>query len=259
MQDRSTALLTALRAVIDAPDVQSARVYVVQALGLWGIEAAYFLAPLSNDPRVGRLFSTIGVPRLWERHYRARLHQFDPLPRLAMQRSMAFAWPDDIDEDELTEQEKRYLALAAKYGMGSGIATVAYGPKGRMGFLGAVWSQPAPPSDEVLLAVQQIGQVSFLRYCEILREDIDVPPMSNRELEVLEWMCRGKSNPVIAEILGVSRSSVDTYIRRIFTKLDVTDRTAACMRAYSLGLIIADDIAPDADSANRLIPRPSQG
>lgn len=55
-------------------------------------------------------------------------------------------------------------------------------------------------------------------------------------------MCRGKSNPVIGEILGLSRSSVDTYIRRIFAKLHVSDRTAACVRAYSLGYASSDEV-----------------
>ena len=68
-----------------------------------------------------------------------------------------------------------------------------------------------------------------------------VPALSNRELDVMTWMCAGKSNPVIAQLLGISRSSVDVYAMRIFQKLGVSDRTEACLRAFSLGLTVTRD------------------
>lgn len=252
MPNDRKAMLAALHAIGEAPDVWAGREALMHALRLLGIDAGYFVAPLTTDPRVGRVLLSMGMSRVWERHYRARLRLIDPLPRIALERPLAFAWPRDIDMDELSESERRYLAIAAQHGLAAGIATIGYGPNGRTGFFSAIWPKAETPSDEVLMAVHQIGQVSFLRYCQILRDDFDVPPLSNRELEVLEWMCRGKSNPVIAEIVGVSRSSIDTYIRRIFAKLDVTDRTAACMRAHSRGLIVTDEIEQRVERAKRL-------
>lgn len=234
--------MAALAEVRDAPDVVSVRTEVMHALSLCGIEAAYFLAPLTPDPRVGRVMTNIGVSRIWERHYRARLYLCDPLPGIALQRAGAFVWPSGIDLDKLEPSERRYLEIAAKHGLGAGVGTACFGPNGRAGFLGAPWPHEQPPSADVVLAVNQIAQVSFLRYCQLFREAIDVQSLSNRELEVLTWMCRGKSNPVMAEILGVSRSSIDAYIRRIFAKLDVTDRTAACVRAHTLGLTVTEEV-----------------
>ena len=52
-----------------------------------------------------------------------------------------------------------------------------------------------------------------------------------------DGMGEGKSNAMIAEILGITKNSVDSYVKRIFSKLDVSDRTAAAARAVSLGLI----------------------
>ena len=238
----SGALVAALTEVRAAPDVVSVRTEVMHGLSLCGIDAAYFLAPLTPDPRVGRVMTNMGMSRIWERHYRARLYLCDPLPGIALQRAGSFAWPYGIDLETLKPQEQRYHQIAAKHGLAAGIGTACYGPNGRAGFLGAPWPHEQPPSGEVVLAVNQIAQVSFLRYCQLFREAIDVQPLSNRELEVVKWMCRGKSNPVIAEIIGVSRSSVDAYIRRIFAKLDVTDRTAACVRAHTLGLTVTDEV-----------------
>ncbi|WP_156170072.1 helix-turn-helix transcriptional regulator [Aurantiacibacter luteus] len=236
------AMMAALGAIRAAPDVVPLRAAVMKALALHGIEACFFLAPLVDNPRVGRIVTNMGVSRIWERQYRTRLRLIDPLPRLAMARVSAFVWLWDIELAALDPAERRYLQIAARHGMARGIGSVCYGPNGRAGFLGAIWPRKENPSDEVVLSVQQIGQVSFQRYCRIVREEFAVEPLSNRELEVLDWMCRGKSNPVIALILGVSRSTVDTYVRRIFAKFDVTDRVAACMRAHSLGLTVTDEV-----------------
>jgi DNA-binding CsgD family transcriptional regulator len=56
-------------------------------------------------------------------------------------------------------------------------------------------------------------------------------------LDVIRWIGEGKSNAVIAEILGISKNSVDSYVKRIFAKLGVSDRTTAAVRAVALGLI----------------------
>ena len=61
--------------------------------------------------------------------------------------------------------------------------------------------------------------------------------LSPRELELLRWIARGKSNTSIAQIMGVSRHTVDTIMRRLFGKLDVTDRTRAAVRGLAFGLI----------------------
>ena len=64
-------------------------------------------------------------------------------------------------------------------------------------------------------------------------------PLSGREMEILDWVARGKSNSVIAEILNLSAGTVDTYLRRIYDKLDVSDRTSAAVRGVGMGLIAA--------------------
>jgi len=65
--------------------------------------------------------------------------------------------------------------------------------------------------------------------------------LSKRELAVLRWIARGKSNADIADILDISRNSVDTYTRRIFKKLEVHDRISAVMKALREGNIDAQD------------------
>ena len=60
--------------------------------------------------------------------------------------------------------------------------------------------------------------------------------LSPRELEVLEKLVAGLSNPQIAEALFISRATVKRHVSNIFTKLAVGNRTEA------VALAIKDDI-----------------
>lgn len=216
---------------------------VVASLRLFGIRSAYFLAPLTRDVRAGRVVTVYNLPWVWEKQYRAGLYTVDPLPLIAMDRLEAFYWPDVLEEVEIDRRQARYIAIARQYGLGRGIGVACFGPDGRSGFLGAVLPPEVPaPSTLTLMRMHSLGQISFHAYCRLIRREAGgVPSLSNRELEVLHWIGRGKSNSVIAEILGISASSVDVYVRRIFGKLDVTDRTTASVKAMSMGLIVSDD------------------
>ena len=64
-----------------------------------------------------------------------------------------------------------------------------------------------------------------------------VNPLSPRELDVLRLLDSELSGPDIARRLYVSVNTLRTHTKRIFTKLDVTNRGAAVRRAHQLGLL----------------------
>ncbi|GAB3278099.1 LuxR C-terminal-related transcriptional regulator [Parasphingorhabdus pacifica] len=57
--------------------------------------------------------------------------------------------------------------------------------------------------------------------------------LTRREREVLEHLVRGSSNRQIARSLGISERTVKNHLHGIFTKLDVTDRTSAAVKALT--------------------------
>ena len=62
-------------------------------------------------------------------------------------------------------------------------------------------------------------------------------PLSDRELQVLRLLDSELTGPEIARELFVSHNTVRTHTKHIFTKLDVTNRRAAVLRARERGLI----------------------
>jgi LuxR family transcriptional regulator len=82
-------------------------------------------------------------------------------------------------------------------------------------------------------------QVAHLAFSRLLRNNPTngSHALSGKELEVLKWSADGKSAQDIADILNVSKSTVDFHIKNSVTKLQVSNKTAAVVRAALLGLL----------------------
>ena len=136
--------------------------------------------------------------------------------------------------------------------LGNGVGIPVYGPNGRdgqcgLGFVPGVRRlRPA-----VLREFQWVCQLAHLRYCALLIPTLGpAPRLSEREVEVLGWVARGKSNSLIGDILGISAHTVDAHMRRICLKLGVSDRISAAVRGIGVGLIHAP-ARGDARTASR--------
>lgn len=62
------------------------------------------------------------------------------------------------------------------------------------------------------------------------------PELTPRERNVLELVAQGRRNAAIAAALGMAPKTVANHLSSIFTKLQVTDRSAAIIRARDEGL-----------------------
>ena len=72
---------------------------------------------------------------------------------------------------------------------------------------------------------------------ETLKSETLIEPLSPRELEVIQLIATGASNPEISQELFISVNTVKKHITNIFGKLGATSRTQAVARARQLGLV----------------------
>jgi LuxR family maltose regulon positive regulatory protein len=68
-------------------------------------------------------------------------------------------------------------------------------------------------------------------------ESIMVEPLSERELEVLQLIAEGLTNPEIASRLFLALNTVKAHTRNIYGKLDAHSRTQAVAKARALGVL----------------------
>ena len=193
---------------------------------------------VDHDPQV--TIATHGIPEDWVRHYRdEKLYEIDPIPRRALRQTKPFRWSSVRESPNLSDRERAILDEIDRAALGDGFAVPVFGPHGRNGYVGLGFDRK--PMDLELgevMELQWAAQLAHQRYCDMLRAERHPPiTLSERERQVLEWVVRGKSNSVIAEILEVSPHTVDTYLRRVFVKLGVADRVTAALRGLAIGAV----------------------
>ena len=66
---------------------------------------------------------------------------------------------------------------------------------------------------------------------------VQIESLTPREVEVLRLLSQGQTNPQIAQNLLVSRGTVKIHVQHIISKLGVSDRTQAAVRAIEAGLL----------------------
>lgn len=79
----------------------------------------------------------------------------------------------------------------------------------------------------------------------LLREvkEPDAPqPLTDREMDVLRLISKGKANKEIARELAIGQQTVKTYVSSILSKLGVQSRTQAALYGVQSGLIRAADL-----------------
>jgi DNA-binding NarL/FixJ family response regulator len=108
----------------------------------------------------------------------------------------------------------------------------------------------APPED-LIQAVRVIAEGNALLAPSVTRRIIHefaqrtprkdlkdkLSSLTEREVEVLRLIARGRTNSEIAVELFVGETTVKTHISNLFTKLDFRDRVQAVVYAYESGLI----------------------
>ncbi len=133
----------------------------------------------------------------------------------------------------------KVLALTMEEDDNSVIQMLQYGVKGYL--------LKSIGSEELLNALQQVVKYGYY-YTPIITGNIHkqiekkissspVPELSEREKELLQYLCTEMSYAEVAKSIFLSESTVDTYRARLFEKFEVKNRIGLVLKAVNLGII----------------------
>jgi DNA-binding CsgD family transcriptional regulator len=183
-----------------------------------------------------------GFPQAFvDRFYAEELFRGNPVVAHALKTTKPIFWKDAGRLADLSPENRAFMRELQSVLPGEGLLIQVFGPLQRNGTVNIGFGEVAPRHEpSKVREIQLAAQSGHLHYCELVPVDPDRDKvLTAREREVLEWISKGKSNSVIAEILGISVHTVDTHVRRIFRKLEVNDRTTAAVKGLGAGLLQA--------------------
>ncbi len=96
------------------------------------------------------------------------------------------------------------------------------------------------PEDELIATIRAVHEGKGTlpqRLAQRLAARRQRPDLSQRELDVLQQLAKGRTNKEIAAHLFISEDTVKSHIKGLFSKLDVKDRTDAVITALRHGIV----------------------
>jgi DNA-binding NarL/FixJ family response regulator len=96
------------------------------------------------------------------------------------------------------------------------------------------------PVDELAVMIRAVHagkEVLPNKVAERLAARRQRPDLSQRELEVLQLLTKGRSNKEMAASLFVTEDTIKAHLKSLFSKLKVKDRTEAAISAIRQGIV----------------------
>jgi len=206
------------------------------------VRYSYHFTPLfdaPNSPRTAVIAE--GYDPEWLALYEtAEFRGKDPIPERTMMHGAMLTWLQAMHIGPNTVENTEYFTAMREYGLVHGFGLPLFGPRGRNAYSSFDFDMPVSEVAPVTLGlVRSVPQAAHQRVCVLLEATRERPELSEREGEVMQWVAQGKSLSSIATILGLSRDTVKTYTKRIYAKLEASDRVGATVKALKLGLVKA--------------------
>ncbi len=186
-------------------------------------------------------------PDDWMSYYKANGYErIDPVPRYGCATSHPFTWETVIQTCKLGREEKKVMNEARDAKLLDGLAIPLCGPNGELAGVGMASSTGGVRPDANLLGkIHLLSHQFHVAYTERMKKKdhaafggLGHVRLSAREKEILLWAAEGKSDSVIADIIGVSHATIRFHMNNIFKKLQANERTLATVKAIRLGLIL---------------------
>lgn len=236
------AMEQVLKRIADARSLPILWRDMARFLGQQGFRAVGYYLMRQGSSQVATSPIQVGYSRKEVDAYLASdFRRLDIVHRVVLAHGLPMRWSTIWRNTETSAEERGFQSAMIEAGFREGLAIPLYGPNMRNATVNlSHMSDTVDLGHEAVALVHFVAQAAHLRICAMFAEEASADRhLSTREKEILDWVARGKSNGVIADILEISPGTVDTYMRRIYEKLEVSDRTSAAVKGVGMGLIAA--------------------
>ena len=169
----------------------------------------------------------------------------DPTIRFLPMAMGGYSWNSTLKhfaKDPNYNKMRRMLEESRRFGMTDGYVFPVYGRHGLKGSLTIGGSVELEFSPLEIVLFEQVAKIMFLnllRFAGNMKEEEFAPAeITQRELEILNYLADGYTSHEIGRILSISNHTVDWHMNSIQDKLGARNRQHAVARALRSGLVI---------------------
>ena len=249
-------LQSAIEAIQNAHSQEEAFGRFCEFIRYCGYEKAGF-SLMTDHPSVGLEalhWQSSSFPDDWMTHYKERdFHTIDPVFQLILSKPGAFFWSQAIPaltriprfEAQSMDNSRDMMREAGDAGLADGIGVSIVNAWGEVAGFGISRSHSDGDQDVRSLAnIYLLSSVFHEKYLSFY-ETRELPSLTEREKDVLNWSASGKTDWEIAEITGISRATVRFHLNNIFRKMGVNNKMSATINAVRRKLIVPDAVRPN--------------
>jgi LuxR family transcriptional regulator, quorum-sensing system regulator CinR len=199
----------------------------------------YHSSKLGASPSVDP-YIRLTYPATWiKRYLQMGYVDIDPVLREGFLRTLPFDWSEVKIQSPV---EMSFLTDALAHGVGPhGLSIPVQSKHGHRALFSISFSR----SEEEWLIFRKTMQPVLIDIAHRLHRRVisevfgeDRPHLTNRELECLRWVARGKDTSEIAVILNISPHTARYYLKSARYKLDCVTSAQTVSKAVKLGLLI---------------------
>jgi len=162
----------------------------------------------------------------------------DPVLRASERTNAGFLWSDIAKLITLTDRDHAYMRTASELGLAEGFTVPYHIPGETLGSCHFAVSKPGTLPHGHLAAAQSLGAFGFEAARRLLcsRDDhanllAKRVPLTQRQRDCVVEVARGKSDTVIAQLLGLRPRTVNEYIESAKRRYLVATRQQLIVRA----------------------------
>jgi LuxR family quorum-sensing transcriptional regulator LasR len=190
------------------------------------------------------IYLTNSDPNWVQRYVEKDYSSSDPIVLDCLETLLPIRWTETYRANSRSARESEMMADAWEHGLRRGLTVPVHGPGGELGIL----SLYSDLSDSDFLRVTDCTQNELHLFAHHahsaiqskLRQEEIIPlptPLTNREVEILQWTVEGKTAWEIGSILNIKERTVNFHIQNVMEKFGVHNKTQAAARAIGMGVL----------------------